>query len=263
MIIGVLALQGDFEAHQKALQSCEGVSRLIAVRAASDLDSCDGLVIPGGESTVMSRLCDRYSLWEPLQRCLKNGMGAFGTCAGMILLAQNIEGATRNFTQKTLGALDIDVARNAYGAQLDSFESDVALETDALGSNVSAPHTEQNPPAAFEYSKCFTEPFHAVFIRAPRITRCGPNVRVLARHGGEPVVVSQDRVMACAFHPEIAGDARLHQMWINSLRQHQQSHQQTGALTNPVSSSTVSCTSSNAASHSDDLCNDDSHEERA
>jgi pyridoxal 5'-phosphate synthase pdxT subunit len=191
MTIGVLALQGDFEAHRKILESCG--ARVVAVRDPAGLRECDALVIPGGESTVMSRLCDRYALWEPLRSRIEAGMGVFGTCAGMILLARNIEGATRNFEQKTLGALDIDVARNAYGAQVDSFESD--LDVPDIG----------------------TEPLHAVFIRAPRVTRCGADVSVLASHGEEPVVVRRGKLLACSFHPEIAGDARLHELWLNTL----------------------------------------------
>src|SRR5687767_4327754 len=127
MTIGVLALQGDFEAHRKMLQACDGGMRVLAVRDVGAVESCDALVIPGGESTTMSRLCDRYQFWQPLQARIAGGMGVLGTCAGLILLAKNIEGATRNFAQKTLEALDIDVARNAYGAQVDSFEADVAV----------------------------------------------------------------------------------------------------------------------------------------
>src|SRR4028119_352365 len=137
MTIGVLALQGDFEAHLKLLKDAPAVSRVIEVRDAKTLEQCDGLVIPGGESTVMSRLCDRYGLWEPLSTRLEEGMGVLGTCAGLIMLSQNIEGATRNFMQKTLGTLDVDVARNAYGAQLDSFECDLSLEP-----TIASPHDE-------------------------------------------------------------------------------------------------------------------------
>ena len=165
----------------------------MVVRDAEALEACDGLIIPGGESTVMSRLCDRYSLWEPLRDRVSSGMGVLGTCAGMILLSKNIEGATHNFQQKTLGALDIDVARNAYGAQLDSFEADIDV-----------------PSAG-------AEPLRAVFIRAPRITRVGDNVEVLASHNDVPVVVRQGRLMATAFHPEIAGDERLHRLWLDTL----------------------------------------------
>jgi 5'-phosphate synthase pdxT subunit len=192
MTIGVLALQGDFEAHRNILESC-GV-QVVAVRDAEALQACDALVIPGGESTVMSRLCDRYELWKPLRDSLNSGMGVLGTCAGMILLSKQITGATANFQQKTLGVLDIDVARNAYGAQLDSFEADIDM------------------PAAGE------APLRAVFIRAPRITRVGEDVEVLASYNGVPVVVRQGRLMAAAFHPEIAGDERLHRLWIDTLQ---------------------------------------------
>lgn len=202
MIVGILALQGDFEAHQAMLESGEETElEVLAVRDAETLHRCDALIIPGGESTVMSRLCDRYGLWQPLQEKLDAGMGVLGTCAGMILLARNITGATNNFQQKTLGALDIDVARNAYGAQVDSFEADV------------------NVPALGE------EPLRAVFIRAPRITRTGEDVEILATHAGEPVLVQQQMpsgpvLMAAAFHPEIAGDSRLHRLWLAALYGH-------------------------------------------
>jgi 5'-phosphate synthase pdxT subunit len=210
MTIGVLALQGDFDAHRKMLERCAGVSRVVAVRSAQELNECDGLIIPGGESTVMSRLCDRYDLWQPLSTRIEQGMGAFGTCAGLILLSKNIEGGTRNFQQKTLGVLDVDVARNAYGAQLDSFETDVTLKTDAETSDeATSEYSQEDNPNA---------PLHAVFIRAPRITRCGEDVQVLATHGGEPVVVQHGRIMAAAFHPEIAGDPRLHEWWLRSLQ---------------------------------------------
>jgi len=191
MTIGVLALQGDFEAHRRILESCG--AQVVAVRDAAALQECGALVIPGGESTVMSRLCDRYSLWEPLRDKISSGMAVLGTCAGMIFLAKNIDGATANFQQKSLGALDIDVARNAYGAQLDSFEADIDV------------------PAAGD------TPLRAVFIRAPRIMRVGEGVEVLASHNEAPVVVRQGTMMATAFHPEIAGDARLHQLWLDSL----------------------------------------------
>lgn len=198
MKIGVLALQGDFDAHRKILERC-GVSQVVAVREAHQLENLDGLIIPGGESTVMSRLCDRYELWEPLREKIAGGMGALGTCAGLILLSKNIEGATRNFQQKTLGLLDVDVARNAYGAQLDSFETDVEMESEY----------------SIEYSQ---ETMRAVFIRAPRIVRCGENVEVVVRHKGEPVAVRQGNIVASAFHPEIAGEARLHELWLATLQ---------------------------------------------
>lgn len=167
----------------------------IDVRDLNALNECDGLVLPGGESTTMSRLCDRYGLWEPLRERIHNGMAAFGTCAGMILLANEIEGATRNFEQRSLQVLDIGVARNAYGAQVDSFEADVELKGDET-------------------------PLRAVFIRAPVVTRVGPEVEVLATHRDQPVVVRRGNIMAAAFHPEIAGESRLHRLWLESIDGH-------------------------------------------
>lgn len=200
MTIGVLALQGDFEAHQRILENAPGVHRVLKVRTSDALNECDGLILPGGESTTMSRLCDRYNLWEPLQEKLQGGMAALGTCAGLILLSKNIQGATRNFQQKTLGALDVDVSRNAYGAQVDSFEADLQPE---------------NALAQDEGERSST--LRAVFIRAPRITRCGESVQVLARHHDEAVAVRQGSIVASAFHPEIAGEARLHLFWLRLI----------------------------------------------
>jgi len=168
------------------------------VRDWHSLGELDGLLIPGGESTTMSRLCDRYELWQPLQRAVGDGLPLFGTCAGMILMARGIAGGTRNFEQKSLFALDIDVARNAYGRQLDSFEAD--LEMPAL-------------PAAGLGS----QPLRALFIRAPRLERVGPEVQVLAAHRGEPVAVRAGARFAAAFHPELAGDDRLHRLWLAAI----------------------------------------------
>ncbi|HVF85165.1 MAG TPA: pyridoxal 5'-phosphate synthase glutaminase subunit PdxT [Abditibacteriaceae bacterium] len=205
MTIGVLALQGDFEAHKRILEDAPQVHRVLEVRTANALGECDGLILPGGESTTMSRLCDRYNLWEPLNQRLQLGMGALGTCAGLILLSKNIEGATRNFQQKTLGALDVDVSRNAYGAQVDSFETDLQPEN-ALSQDERDEEKKLSP-------------LRAVFIRAPRITRCGESVQVLARHKGEAVAVRQGLIVASAFHPEIAGEARLHLFWVRLIAQ--------------------------------------------
>ena len=191
MRIGVLALQGDYEAHRRVLEACG--ARVTTVRDGGALENLDGLVIPGGESTVMSRLCDRYELWAPLQAKIGAGMGVFGTCAGLIFMAHEISGASQNFAQKTLDILDIGVERNAYGAQLDSFESDVSVPL--LGA----------------------APLRGVFIRAPRITRLGIGIEVLAEYDGAPVIVRQNRHLAAAFHPEIAGDTRLHQLWLENL----------------------------------------------
>jgi 5'-phosphate synthase pdxT subunit len=198
MRIGILALQGGYQAHAKMLQDCDESLEICEVRAADDLSRVDALVIPGGESTTMSRLCDRYGLWEPLRERINNGMGVLGTCAGLIMLSKNLQGATKNFAQSTLGALDIDVARNAYGAQLDSFESNV--EVPAL--------------AAYEWGDA---PLRAVFIRAPQIERVGDGVEILAEHNAVPVVVRQGKCLGMAFHPEIAGDNRLHRWWLETV----------------------------------------------
>lgn len=194
LTIGVLALQGDYAAHVHTLQTC-GVTDVRLVRDAEALNAVHGLVLPGGESTTMSRLCDRYGLWPALHALHARGGGFFGTCAGLIMLAKNIDGGTRNFQQKTLGLLDADVARNAYGAQRESFETELQTSTALHG-----------------------EPLRAVFIRAPRLTRIGQDVEVLASHDGEPVAVRAGRIVAMAWHPEIAGETRLHQLWLHDLR---------------------------------------------
>lgn len=197
MTIGVLALQGDYQAHAEILQHL-GV-RNYPVRAINDLAGVDGLVIPGGESTVMSRLCDRYGLWDPLQEKLRAGLPVLGTCAGMIMLASSITGGAKTFVQRTLAILDIDVARNAYGAQLDSFEADIPvplLRADIRG----------------------------VFIRAPKIIRCGDSVETLAEWEGAPILVRSGAVMAASFHPEIAGEDRLHRLWLESIPSRQTQH---------------------------------------
>jgi 5'-phosphate synthase pdxT subunit len=214
MTIGVLALQGDYEAHEEILSRVlarrEGfAARVVQVRTAQELAACDALVIPGGESTTMSRLCDRYELWEPLREKLESGMGAFGTCAGLIMLAKNLEGTTRNFTQKTLGALDIDVTRNAYGAQLDSFETNIALTP--------REYSRVQEPGAMAAQNQEPDTLRGVFIRAPRITRCGEGVEVLAHRNGEPVAVRQGKIVAAAFHPEVCGETRLHALWLGLI----------------------------------------------
>jgi len=176
--IGVLALQGDFEAHARILRGAGATPT--EVRAAEDLASVDGLVIPGGESTTIVKLANAYDLVEPLRKRAEQGMPLFGTCAGMIVCARRIvEG-----DQPLIGVVGIAVRRNAYGRQVDSFETD--LEVAGIGD------------------------MRAVFIRAPWIEDVDPGVEVLARHGGRPVVVRQGPVVLASFHPELAGDDRLH-----------------------------------------------------
>lgn len=184
-VVGVLALQGAFEAHEDALRGLGVVTR--QVRTALDLEQVDALVMPGGESTTMSRLLDTSRLFGPLQQRLIDGMPVFGTCAGMILLATNVLDGRPD--QRSFAVIDIAVRRNGYGRQVDSFETDIAV-TGLDG------------------------PFHAVFIRAPKVEATGAAVEVLATHDDVPVLVRQGHVMVASFHPEITHDARLHEMFL-------------------------------------------------
>jgi 5'-phosphate synthase pdxT subunit len=187
MRVGVLALQGAVHAHLGALQRI-GVDSC-PLRRPRDLDDVDAVVIPGGESTTMSMLLSSSELLEPLRRCVADGMPIFGTCAGMIVLASEIEDGRDD--QVALGAIDITVQRNGYGRQLQSFETDIALP----------------------------EPrsFHAIFIRAPRVIRVGEGVEVLARHRGDPVLLRQGSVLVASFHPELTDDPSIHEIFINNV----------------------------------------------
>jgi 5'-phosphate synthase pdxT subunit len=186
--IGVLALQGDVREHLRSLTAL-GVDA-VAVRRPAELDSVDGLVLPGGESTTMAKLARTFDLLEPLRARIKDGMPAFGTCAGMILLADRIvDGAAG---QETIGGLDITVRRNAFGRQVDSFEEDLVLEG-------------------------LDEAVHAVFIRAPWVEEVGPGVEVLGTAAGHPVAVRRERVLATSFHPEVGADGRLHRLFLDLL----------------------------------------------
>lgn len=185
MRIGVLALQGAFREHCAALERL-GVTAQ-EVRAPADLEGIDGLIIPGGESTTIDKLLDSSGLREPLIDLLDAGLPAFGTCAGLIMLAQHAVDGTPD--QRPLARIAIDAQRNGYGAQVHSFESSVVLEGD-------------------------DEPMTGVFIRAPRIVRVGDGVEVLARVDGEPVAVASGAIMVCAFHPELANDDRLHRRFV-------------------------------------------------
>jgi 5'-phosphate synthase pdxT subunit len=186
--IGILALQGDVREHAGALRDVG--AEPIEVRLPRDLVGLDGLILPGGESTTMRRLIDLYGLREPIVALAHRGAPLYGTCAGMILLADRIADGD----EPVLRLLDITVERNAYGRQLDSFEAD--LEIPSLGD----------------------EPLHGVFIRAPVVSEVGPDVEVLARDpDGRPIAVRQGRVMATAFHPELTGDRRLHRLLLELI----------------------------------------------
>jgi 5'-phosphate synthase pdxT subunit len=186
---GVLALQGAFAAHLDLLSSLDVVGR--PVRLPSDLDGLDGLILPGGESTTMSNLLRSYDLLGPLNEFISAGHPVFGTCAGMILLSDRILDGRAD--QIALKSIDIVVRRNGYGRQVDSFESDIDVDG-------------------------FDSAFHAVFIRAPRIEEVGPDVDVLARHEGVPVLVRQGTVMAASFHPELTNDDRIHRLFADMVR---------------------------------------------
>jgi 5'-phosphate synthase pdxT subunit len=181
--IGVLALQGAVREHVEAIRDVGGEP--VLVRLPADFDNLDALILPGGESTTMRRLIDRYGLREPILAMARAGAPMLGTCAGMILLA----GRLSDGEEPILGLLDVSVERNAYGRQLDSFEAD--LDVPALGE----------------------QPLHGIFIRAPVVDEVGPGVEVLARDpNGRPIAVRQGRVLATAFHPELTDDRRLHRL---------------------------------------------------
>ncbi|NDJ89501.1 pyridoxal 5'-phosphate synthase glutaminase subunit PdxT [Mycolicibacter kumamotonensis] len=187
--IGVLALQGDVREHLAALNAVGADS--VPVRRHVELDAVDALLIPGGESTTMSHLLRELELIEPLRARLAGGMPAYGSCAGMILLASEIiDAGAQGRAAVPLSGIDMTVRRNAFGRQVDSFEGDV----DFAG---------------------LDGPVHAVFIRAPWVERIGPGVEVLAQAAGHPVAVRQEAVLATSFHPEVTGDRRIHRLFVD------------------------------------------------
>jgi 5'-phosphate synthase pdxT subunit len=189
--IGILALQGDFEAHGRTLASLGADP--VFVRSAADLDTVDGLIIPGGESTTMLKLLRAEDLLAPLA-AFGRRRSIFGTCAGAILLAAGVS----NPAQEALGLMDIDVERNAYGRQIDS-------------------HVARLTPEAEFAARTYPGEMEAVFIRAPVIRRVGPKVRILARYQGDPVLVEQGRHLAATFHPELTVDSRVHEFFLSKL----------------------------------------------
>ena len=196
--IGVLALQGDVREHRAMLEQA-GAGATVAVRRPAELAQVDGIVLPGGESTTMSKLARTFGLLDPLRDAIRDGLPAFGTCAGMILLADHIEAGIVG--QETIGGLDVVVRRNAFGRQVDSFEAELEVAD-------------------------FEDPFHAVFIRAPWVEKVGADVDVVARVTaasrpeavGRIVAVRQRHLLATSFHPEITGDARIHRMFVELVR---------------------------------------------
>jgi 5'-phosphate synthase pdxT subunit len=183
--VGLLALQGAIGPHADALRALGATP--VEVRTPEQLADVDALIIPGGESTTMSKLLETSGLAEPLAERLAAGLPTFGTCAGMIVLAETVLDGRAD--QRSYGAVDVTVRRNAFGRQVDSFEADLAIAG-------------------------LDAPFHAVFIRAPFVEEVGAGVEVLATVDGHPVLCRQGRVMVSAFHPELTGDLRLHEQFL-------------------------------------------------
>ena len=189
--IGVLALQGDVREHLASLAAAGADA--VRVRRPAELDDVDAMVIPGGESTTIGKLLVTFDLLEPLQKRVRDGMAAFGSCAGMILLADRVLDGTAD--QVGVGGIDMTVRRNAFGRQVDSWEGD--LDLDGLDGG----------------------PLHAVFIRAPWVEDCGADVDVLARAADRIVAVRQGPLLATAFHPELTADARVHALFVDIVKE--------------------------------------------
>jgi pyridoxal 5'-phosphate synthase pdxT subunit len=202
--VGLLALQGAVGLHAEAVAACGATPS--EVRTPDQLAAVDALILPGGESTTISKLLDSSGLADPLAERLADGMPVFGTCAGMILLATTVLDGRPD--QRAYGAIDVTVRRNAFGRQVDSFEADLDIDVrdiDGLGSDgpgSDAPGLDGGP-------------FHAVFIRAPFIEATGDGVDVLAAIDGHPVLARQGPVLVSSFHPELTGDLRLHQLFLD------------------------------------------------
>ena len=193
-VIGVLALQGDVPEHLRALRAAG--AEPVPVRRPEELDRIDGLVIPGGESTTLWRLSVAFDMLEPLRKLVGGGLPAFGSCAGMIMLADRLTDGVQG--QQTYGGIDMTVRRNAFGRQVDSFERDIALT------------------GLSEHG----DPLRAVFIRAPWVEQIGPAVSILGTdHGtGRIVAVRQGQLLATAFHPELTPDRRIHQLFVDIVK---------------------------------------------
>lgn len=191
MPIGVLALQGDFREHIATLNACGADA--VEVRSITELEKCNGLVIPGGESTVIEKLATNYGLFDPIRNKIQNGFPVFGTCAGLIMLAAEIVDGIPG--QRGFGGLDISVRRNAFGNQLDSFETDLDF-------------------AGLPGGKV-----HAAFIRAPIVERVAKEVEILSKLGdGRIVAVKSKNAMGISFHPEVTGEKRIHEMFLDVVK---------------------------------------------
>lgn len=186
MRVGVIALQGDFEKHMEALRRVSADVEPVEVRTSEELAKVDRAILPGGESTTVGLLMQRFGMGNALLSAAKEGMPLWGTCMGMIMLASGVENRP---DQYTLGLLDVDVRRNAFGAQVHSFETAIPV-------------------------KGLEEPVTGVFIRAPVVTRCGEGVEAIAKHEGQVVAVRQGNVLGTSFHPELTDDVRMHEWFL-------------------------------------------------
>jgi 5'-phosphate synthase pdxT subunit len=184
--IGVLAMQGAFQKHLDMVEKIGANG--IEIRTSDDLDSIDGLIIPGGESTVIAKLLIKNDIINPILERVKSGMGIFGTCAGMILLAKKAEESN----QPLLNLMNITVKRNAYGRQQESFEASLKIKT-------------------------FNEPFPGIFIRSPKITEYSKEIEILGEFEGVPVLAKEGKLLTCSFHPELTGDTRIHQLFLEMI----------------------------------------------
>jgi pyridoxal 5'-phosphate synthase pdxT subunit len=191
-VIGVLALQGDVREHVRALEEAGATARL--VRRLGEVEAVDGLVIPGGESTTLWKLATAFDLLDPIRKLIADGLPAFGSCAGLIMLADRVADGAEG--QQTFGGIDMTARRNAFGRQVDSFEREVLL--DGVGEG--------------------RAPFHAVFIRAPWVEQAGPEVSVLGADDGRIIAVRQGPLLATAFHPELTPDRRIHELFVKMVK---------------------------------------------
>ncbi len=193
LVVGVLSLQGDFREHISSVERYG--QRAFGLNRREQLSEIDALILPGGESTTIAKLAKAFDLFEPIKKFIEEGGAVYGSCAGMILLADSIEGAAVG--QESFGGIDMTVRRNAFGRQVDSFESDIDFQGIPL------------------------PPVRGVFIRAPWVERVGAHVQVLAEvstsEGSHPVAVSQGRLLATSFHPEITEDFRIHEYFLNEI----------------------------------------------
>lgn len=189
IVVGVLALQGDFREHINILKKMNIATK--EIRFPAQLDEVDGFIIPGGESTTINKLLDKYDFKKKLKGFAKSGKPLFGTCAGLIVLACSMEDE-----EKQTGLIDIDIERNAYGRQIESFEQNISLNLN---------------------HKTGSREFNSIFIRAPRIIRTGKNVKVLGRYNKEAVLAREKNILVCAFHPELTEDNRIHQYFITMI----------------------------------------------